>query len=375
MGTEAFPCIPLMKLRTSLMLCTASLLSFAHAGDGPWFRDLPESADPAAVGKQLIENFLPRKFRYETNPAKAHLGVIYPEVITWYGALDVASLTEDKELLGRLTGKFEPLLGEEGNKWVNRSAHVDYRVFGAVPLEIDRIDGDKRCRELGLELADAQWQTTNEQGITSEARYWIDDMYMIPLVQVQAYRATKDRKYIDRAARALCVYLDRLQEENGLFHHGENAPFFWGRGNGWMAAGAAEVLRDLPADHPDRDAVLKGTRRMMATLKELQTDDGLWRQLLDKPESWPETSGSAMFAFAMVSGVKDGWLDGEVYGPVARKAWLALTSMLDGDGNLREVCIGTDKGFSVEYYIERPRATGDLHGQAPMLWTAAALLR
>ena len=364
-----------MKLRTSFLLCAASVLSFAQAADGPWFRDLPESADPAAVGKQLIENFLPRKFRYETNPAKAHLGVIYPEVITWYGALDVASLTKDKELLARLIEKFEPLLGDEGNKRVNRSAHVDYRVFGAVPLEIDRINGDQRCRKLGLEFADAQWETTNEQGITSEARYWIDDMYMIPLVQVQAYRATKDRKYIDRAARALCVYLDRLQEENGLFHHGENAPFFWGRGNGWMAAGAAEVLRDLPADHPDRDAVLKGTRRMMATLKELQTDDGLWRQLLDKPESWPETSGSAMFAFAMVSGVKDGWLDGEVYGPVARKAWLALTSMLDGDGNLREVCIGTDKGFSVEYYIERPRATGDLHGQAPMLWTAAALLR
>ncbi|MCB1134441.1 MAG: hypothetical protein KDN05_25225, partial [Verrucomicrobiae bacterium] len=137
-----------MKLRTSLLLCAASVLSFAQAADGPWFRDLPESADPAAVGKQLIENFLPRKFRYETNPAKAHLGVIYPEVITWYGALDVASLTKDKELLARLIEKFEPLLGDEGNKRVNRSAHVDYRVFGAVPLEIDRINGDQRCRKL-----------------------------------------------------------------------------------------------------------------------------------------------------------------------------------------------------------------------------------
>ena len=365
-----------MKTLLALVLSiTAALPLSTRAAGGDWFADLPASADPATVGKRLVENFLPRKFRYETNPAKAHLGVIYPEVIAWYGSLQVASLTKDKELLDRLIAKFEPLLGPEASQHINRSAHVDYRVFAAVPLEIHLINGDKRCRDLGLELADAQWNKTNDEGITSEARYWIDDMYMIPLAQVQAFRVTKDRKYLDRAARSLSVYLGRLQEDNGLFHHGENAAFFWGRGNGWMAAGAAEVLHDLPRDHPEYATIVSGTRRMMETLKKVQNADGLWLQLLDHPESWPETSGSAMFAFAFVSGVKDGWLDGESFGPAARKAWLALTSMLDENANLREVCVGTDKGFSVPYYLERPRATGDLHGQAPMIWTAAALLR
>jgi rhamnogalacturonyl hydrolase YesR len=198
---------------------------------------------------------------------------------------------------------------------------------------------------------------------------------MIPALQAQAYRATKDTKYLDRAALTICSYLDRLQKDNGLFFHGENSPFYWGRGNGWFAAGSAELLRELPADHPRRARILAGYRKMMKALLEHQDESGLWRQLIDKPEAWTETSGSAMFAFGMVTGVKNGWLDAATYGPAARKAWLALVANLDQDANLRDVCIGTNKGFDQAFYLDRPRATGDLHGQAPMLWTAAALLR
>ena len=114
---------------------------------------------------------------------------------------------------------------------------------------------------------------------------------------------------------------------------------------------------------------------MMASLLRYQGEDGLWRQLLDEPEAWPETSGTGMFTFAMVTGVKNGWLDGKTYGPAARKAWLGLVKYIDEKGNIREVCAGTNKGFSVEYYLYRPRNVGDLHGQAPILWSASALLR
>jgi len=121
----------------------------------------------------------------------------------------------------------------------------------------------------------------------------------------------------------------------------------------------------------------------MAGLLKYQTDSGLWRQLVDRPEAWPETSGSAMFAYAMITGVKRGWLEGDVYGPAARKAWLALAGELDGEANLRNVCVGTDKAFKevgadpekqLQFYLDRPRETGDLHGQAAMLWAAGALL-
>lgn len=347
----------------------------AGAANPACFSDWPDEASPAKVGKRVAENFVPRKFRYELEPSKAKDGFIYPEVITWYGSLGVAALTGDKDLRDRLVAKLEPYLSEPGSQHISRKAHVDYRVFGMLPLEIYLQTQDERCLKLGRELADAQWETTTPDGITTEARYWIDDMYMIPALQVQAFRATKDAKYLDRAAMTMCAYLDRLQKDNGLFFHGENSPFYWGRGNGWMAAGAAELLRDLPENHPNRARILTGYRKMMEGLLRYQAEGGLWLQLIDRPQSWPETSGSAMFTFGMVTGVKNGWLDAETYGPAARKAWLALVAELDETANLKEVCVGTNKGFDEPYYLNRPRTAGDFHGQAPMLWTAAALLR
>lgn len=366
-----------MKHISLVLLMVIAFAAPSRAADGPpaSFSNWPEGTAPATVGKRIAENFLPRKLRYETDPAKAKHGVIYPEVITWYGALRVADLTHDSALREQLVQRFETYLTPSGAPHVNRSGHVDYRVFGALPLEIYQQTRDDRCLALGLGLADAQWQTTTPDGITSEARYWIDDMYMIPLLQVQAFRATKDAKYLDRAALTMAAYFDRLQQPNGLFFHGENSPFFWGRGNGWMAAGAAELLCSLPEKHPQHARILKGYRSMMAGLLQFQSEAGLWRQLIDQPASWPETSGSAMFAFGMVTGVSHGWLNEASYGPAARKAWLALVGLLDENANLREVCVGTNKGTDAPYYLARPRTTGDLHGQAPMLWTASALLR
>jgi rhamnogalacturonyl hydrolase YesR len=363
-----------IALSAAVSTALATPLAAADQG-GAYFSDWPEGKSPELVGKRVAENFLPRQFRYQTDPKKVREGVIYPEVITWYGSLAVADLIKDKELLDKLISKFEYYLTEEGAKAINPSAHVDYRVFGMLPLEIYRINQDKRCLDLGLKMADAQWATTTPDGITTEARYWIDDMYMIPAVQVQAFRVTKDAKYLDRAALAMNSYLDRLQKENGLFFHGENSHFYWGRGNGWMAAGAAELLLDLPQGHPQRARILEGYRRMMKGMLGYQAEGGLWRQLIDKPSSWPETSGSAMFAFGMITGVKNGWLDAGTYGPAARKAWLALVDQLDESANLKEVCVGTNKGFDEAYYDSRPRTAGDLHGQAPMLWSAMALMR
>lgn len=349
--------------------------TFAEHAHPSCFRDWPAAAEPALVGKRIAENFLPRKFRYETEPRWSADGVIYPEVITWVGSLTLAYHTGDTDLRDRLIQKFRPYLSESGSSHINQRAHVDYRVFGMLPLEIAIQTGDPSCLKLGRELADAQWESTTPDGITTEARYWIDDMYMIPALQCQAFRATRDTKYIDRTAITMCAYLDRLQKDNGLFFHGENSPFYWGRGNGWFAAGCAELLRELPENHPQRARILAGYLKMMGGLLDYQSEGGLWRQLIDKPESWPETSGSAMFTYAIVAGVQNGWLDARTYGSAARKAWLALVAQLDENANLKEVCVGTNKGFDEPYYLARPRTTGDFHGQAPMLWTASALLR
>jgi unsaturated rhamnogalacturonyl hydrolase len=333
------------------------------------FGNWPPGTSPQEIGTRVAENFVARPLERPTGY------VIYPEVCTWYGSLTLAALIRDTGLQTRLVRKFEPLLTPEGAARISPDAHVDFRVFGAVPLEIYLQAKDERFLVLGKRFADQQWEQTTPDGITTEARYWIDDMYMITAVQVQAFRATGDAKYLDRAALTMVAYLDKLQQPNGLFFHAPDAPFYWSRGNGWMAAGATELLRSLPAGHPRRARILDGYKKMMGTLLTYQGEDGLWRQLIDHPEAWPETSGTGMFAFAMITGVKNGWLDRATYGPAARKAWLGLITYLDPNGNVSSVCAGTNKGSTVEYYLARPRNVGDLHGQAPILWSASALLR
>ena len=362
-----------------MFVAAASLPAASGASStGDW----PAGSSPQEIGTRVAENFAARRLEFQINPKRKY--VIYPEVCAWYGSLEVARLTGNADLQRRLRAKFDVLLTEEGRKRISPDDHVDYRVFGVVPLELYRLTKEPALLKIGQDLADAQWAKPTPDGITHEARYWIDDMYMIPAVQVQAYRATGDGKYLDRAALAMAAYLDKLQEPNGLFHHAKDSPFFWSRGNGWFAAGMAELLSDLPAQHPQRARILAGYRTMMASLLRYQSPEGLWRQLIDQPDFWLETSGTGMFTFAMITGLKQGWLDASTYGPAARKAWLALVGYLDADANMREVCVGTNKANKEvgpnldqqrKFYFDRARRTGDFHGNAPVLWCAMAWLK
>jgi len=140
------------------------------------------------------------------------------------------------------------------------------------------------------------------------------------------------------------------------------------------------MLRELDPGHADYAAIRQGYEHMMEGLLgyQIQSGDGagLWRQVIDYSDTdcFTETSGSAMFTNAMVTGVKNGWLDCETYGPVARSAWIALVGNLQPDGRLTNISDWM-YGGTVSEYCSRARVTGDNHGQAPMMWTAAALLR
>jgi unsaturated rhamnogalacturonyl hydrolase len=380
---------PLPRLVSVLTLGLALLGRATAAYDfGAW----APGTSPREIGKRVAENFAARphsNFNRTTPPSL----ITYPETCTWYGGLVFAQLAGDQELTAKLVARFEPLFGPEA-KLIPQPTNVDATVFGAVPLELFLQTKDPRYRQIGLELADKQWEApTPEQlaklkpepraiaeqavkdGLTWHTRYWIDDMFMITMVQTQAYRATGDRKYLDRTAKEMVSYLDKLQQPNGLFFHAPDVPFFWGRGDGWMAAGSAQLLSALPADHPNRARIMEGYQKMMAALLKYQRPDGMWGQLIDDPAAWPETSCSAMFTYAFITGVKNGWLDGNAYGPAARKAWLALLTYLNPNADIREVCEGTNKKNDRQYYLDRQRNVGDFHGQAPMLWCAAAFLR
>jgi len=335
---------------------------------GSDLKEWPKGYEPRELATNVAQHFV-------TSPHFHPDRIVYPEVCAWYGALEVARATNNTDLLAKLQARFEPLFGAEASLLPPEGKHVDYSMFGSLPLELYLITKDKRYLDLGLRYADAQWAKPDAQGLTDETRFWVDDMYMITIVQVQAFRATGEQKYLDRAATEMAAYLDKLQQPNGLFFHAPDVPFFWGRGNGWFAAGMTELLRDLPKDHAKRARIEQGYHTMMAALLKYQPAAGAWRQLLDREAAWPETSGTGMFAFGLISGVRNGALSTATYGSAARLAWIALAGYVDQNNDVTSVCEGTNKFNSLDYYLLRKRRTGDFHGQAPLMWTAAALLR
>ena len=369
----------------------------------------PDRKDPKTVGEGVVDLFIRSGNSNwgDMHSSKKSSLTSYPDICAWLGAFWYAEAAGNNGLFDQLVAKFDQFLevddkSIEPNKSLvtqiprTENNAVDYNIFGAVPLHIYYVkkqrgaaEADiKKYLDLGLRYADQQWELPTEKkylekmkdpqyyhnlGYSYQTRLWIDDMFMITDLQAQAYLVTGDKKYIDRAAREMALYLDRIQRPNGLFYHHTGTPFFWGRGDGWMAVGMAEMLRMLPKDNPYLPRIKAAYLQMMETLLRYQAYDGMWRQIIDDPNSWKETSSTAMFTYAMILGVKNGWLDEKTYGTVARKGWLGLQSYLQTNFEIRNVCCGTGAGTSYAYYRDREKYTGDLHGQAAVMWCAYAL--
>ncbi|MBN1647622.1 MAG: glycoside hydrolase family 88 protein [Spirochaetales bacterium] len=297
----------------------------------------------------------------------------YTEAIIWMFALRYAGKAGDTALRDEIVGMYN--LDDRYRIILQNKNHVDFSIFGIIPLEIYRQTGKEEFLTVGLEFADRQWDNPRADGLSAQSRFWIDDMYMLTILQLQAFRASGDPVYLEHAALEMAVYLQKLQQPNGLFYHAPDTPFYWGRGNGWVAGGMTELLLDLDPDSEHYPLVIAAYRKMMSTLLEYQDDQGVWHQLIDHPESYREGSCSAMFAYAMITGVREGWLDGDGFDSAAEKAWRGIRQLTSEYGCLQDVCVGTGKKNDLQYYLDRPRNPGDPHGQAALLWVIDAVGR
>ncbi len=347
-----------MKYISAILLFVISFPLIAQISNK---EKLKLEVSPEEVGQKIVDNIVERRFGWR-----------YQKVCTYYGALIFADATNNRKISEQIKEGYTPFY--EGKRKPHRG-HVDYNVFGIWPFELYRQFGDKKYLELAKELADEEWENPREDGLTNLTRFWIDDMYMVGSLQVQAYKSTLDMVYLDRAALQLKVYIDKLQKPNGLFHHRDDAPFFWGRGNGWAAAALTEVLLVLPESHEHYPALLEAFQKMMVTLLDYQAEDGMWHQLLDDPESYPESSCTGMFLYGLASGLEHGWLAYVKYSSNIERAWNALASYVNEKGETRNVCVGTNAKDNKKHYLTRPTSTGNFHGQAAVLWAATAMVR
>lgn len=211
---------------------------------------------------------------------------------------------------------------------------------------------------------------------------WLDDMFMaLPSMAVRS-QYSNDPKQLDEAARIASGFFKRMwMPEKKIFRHGylEDAThqpsMAWGRANGWAILTLCQLLDFLPENHPKRAEILDIYRQHAEGLAELQGIDGFWHQLLDRPETYEETSATAIFAYALAHGVNEGWLEATTYGPVAQLAWEAVSTKINDKGEVEGTCVGTGMGFDPAYYAYRPVSVKAAHGYGPTIWAGAEIYK
>jgi rhamnogalacturonyl hydrolase YesR len=172
-----------------------------------------------------------------------------------------------------------------------------------------------------------------------------------------------------------------FHKENGLYQHGwvqdmnPHPAFYWGRANGWALMATVELLDVLPQNHPGRTFVLEQLRAHAKGLAVLQSGSGFWHQLLDRTDSYLETSATAIYAYCIAHACNKGWLDPVAYAPMAMLAWNAVTTKVNAKGQVEDVCVGTGMAFDPAFYYHRPVNVYAAHGYGPVLLAGAEMLR
>jgi unsaturated rhamnogalacturonyl hydrolase len=180
-----------------------------------------------------------------------------------------------------------------------------------------------------------------------------DSVFMGCPILAAAGKLTHDRKYFEMALRHLKFMQKLCLRPDGLYRHSPLDPAAWGRGNAFPALGLALTLTRMAPDDPTFPAILQSYRGLMNALAPYQDEDGMWRQVIDLPGSYPEFSATAMIATSMLRGIRAGWLEAARYQPLVDKAWTAIKGRISPDGTLVEVCESTGKQPSVDDYLNR----------------------
>lgn len=210
---------------------------------------------------------------------------------------------------------------------------------------------------------------------------WLDDLFMGVPALAQMGKLTGDARYYDDAVRQVRQFSQRMFNPTlGIYMHGwvqgmtVHPEFHWARANGWALMAMVELLDVLPPDHPGYPYVLGQLRAHVKGLAALQDGTGFWHQLLDRNDTYLETSATAIYAYAIARAVDRGWIDPAAYAPVAMLAWNAAASKVNAKGQVEGVCVGTGMGFDPAFYYYRPVNVYAAHGYGPTLLAGAEIV-
>ncbi|HDP67261.1 MAG TPA: glycoside hydrolase family 88 protein [Candidatus Marinimicrobia bacterium] len=259
--------------------------------------------------------------------------------------------------------------------------------MGASVIEIYHLEPQERYREYIEHAAEhiLHKQDRLEDGtlVRSFPRrwtIWADDLYMSIVFLVRMGAMTSDRRYFDDAVKQVLRYHKYLfDEENQLMVHNwytdteKPSIAYWGRANGWALLAQTELLDHLPRYFPGRDTLLTLFRKHISGVMQYQDSSGLWHQLIDKDDSYLETSCSAIFTYVISRAVNKGYLSAR-YAPVARRGWKGILTRIRSDGQIEGVCTRTGIGDDLDFYYRRSTPLNDVHGVGFILLAGAEIL-
>lgn len=212
---------------------------------------------------------------------------------------------------------------------------------------------------------------------------WADDLYMSCPFLARLYRLTGNKAYEEQVHLQVEGFRKRLWiEEEQIFSHiyfpkeEQMSGIPWGRGNGWIAVTLTEILTLLPKENPHWGEELELFQSFMQGILGCQDPTGMWHQVLNRPDSYLETSCTAMFLLSIARGINHGWLDAESYLPCIKKAWTALLQhSVDAVGDVYGVCLGSGCAKDAEYYKQLPAKKNDDHGTGIVMMAAAEIMK
>jgi unsaturated rhamnogalacturonyl hydrolase len=202
-----------------------------------------------------------------------------------------------------------------------------------------------------------------------EMTIWADDLYMSVPFLARVGKFSGDKKYWDDAILQVKNFTKYLWDENKeLYWHcyytdlKRNGVAHWGRCNGWVMMAKVHLLNYLPEDYPGREDIIKDLEKQILGIAKYQSASGLWHQILDKSDSYLESSCSAMFTYCIARAVNQKWID-ERYGSIAIRGWEGLKeNKIRLDGQVKDICVGTGIEDNLVFYYERPARLNEKHG-------------
>ena len=210
---------------------------------------------------------------------------------------------------------------------------------------------------------------------------WLDDMYMSVPALAQMGKLTGDVKYFDDAVKQVLQFSARMfNHDLNVYMHGwvedmkVHPEFHWARANGWALMAMTELLDVLPENHPGYKKVLIQLQAHIKGLAGYQSGKGFWHQLLDRNDSYLETSATAIYTYCIAKAINKGWIDAKAYSPVCLLAWNAVATKVNDNGQVEGTCVGTGMAFDPAFYYYRPANVFAAHGYGPVLLAGAEII-